>query len=63
MSHLEIHLNTGACITVDCTGYSVRKDPASQRITKLEWETPTRRVRKLIEVDLDAIVALVEVSK
>jgi hypothetical protein len=58
---MEIYLKSGHMLTVQVGAFKTTKDHVSQRITGMEWTTPDGVERRLRSVDLDEIVAIVEV--
>lgn len=60
MTKLEITLRSGATISVDVTEWKYERGYSD----KLTWKTPDRARNKsrLVHVDLDEVVAIVEVT-
>jgi hypothetical protein len=61
MVRLEVHLDTGATFTVDCSDYSYKKNGAGE-LTELNWVTPAGFDRKLISLHLSRVVAMVQID-
>ena len=55
----QITLRSGAQIEVDVVNLETTKNPGTQKITGMKWETPPNSTAKLHTVNLDEIVAIV----
>lgn len=62
MRHLEIHLKSGAVITIDATEFKAARSTRGFGFTNLEWTTPDKFKRRLVSIEPAEIIALVEVA-
>lgn len=59
---IEITFKSGAQVVFDADEFTVQRSPAISGTKGIEWSTPDDFSRKLLDVDLGEIVAIVRIG-